>query len=80
MKTILISLLAACLLGLAASVSDRLFAAVDFLSIAFATGLVAWTVSQYRSPVRTLRRIHPIHFPVKKAAASAIVQSEQHVA
>jgi len=66
MKTILISLLTAVLLGLAAFASGRLFDAADFIAIVFAAGLVAWTFSQYRStPPRHPDKILPIHLPIK---------------
>lgn len=67
MKTALISLLTAALLGLAASASGRLFDAADFIAIAFSTGLVAWTLAQYNAVPRTLSKARPIHLPIKTA-------------
>ncbi len=71
MKTALTSLLTAILLGVASYASGRPFDAADFSAIAFATGLVAWTVEQYRRQPRVLSLARPIHLPVnlmRKAA------------
>ena len=65
MKTTLLSLLTAALLGLAASASGRLFDAADFIAIAFCTGLVAWTIAQYNAGPRTISKARPIHLPIK---------------
>ncbi|MDI1320422.1 MAG: hypothetical protein PSW75_09565 [bacterium] len=62
MKTALISLLTATLLGLASLASGRHFDAADFTAILFTTGLVAWTIDQYSREPRELHR--PIRFPV----------------
>lgn len=80
MKTFLISFLTASLLGLAVAASDRLFAAVDFIAIAFATGLVAWTFSQYHAPARTFRQARPIHLPIKNADTPVVLPSGQRAA
>ncbi len=63
MKTALISILAATLLGFASFASGRHFDAADFIAIAFATGLVAWTVEQYSREARPLTLARPIRLP-----------------
>jgi hypothetical protein len=65
MKTILLSLLTAALLGLATVATGYRFDAADFIAIAFATGLVAWTFAQYNATPRALRKARPIHLPIK---------------
>lgn len=64
MKTALLSVLTATLLGFASQASGRPFDAADFTAIMFATGLVAWTVNQYSRPVRALNLSRPILFPI----------------
>ena len=64
MKTALISVLTATLLGFASRASGRAFDAADFTAIAFATGLVAWTIGQYSRNPRVLALSRPIHLPV----------------
>jgi len=64
MKTTLISVLTATLLGFASKVSGRPFDAADFTAILFATGLVAWTIDQYSRQPRALLVSRPIPFPV----------------
>ncbi len=56
MKTTLLSLLTATLLGLASLASGRHFDAADFTAIMFTTGLVAWTIDQYSREPRVLKR------------------------
>jgi hypothetical protein len=63
MKTALLSLLAATLLGFASFASGRAFDAADFVAIAFATGLVVWTVDQYSREPRPLNLARPIRLP-----------------
>ncbi len=63
MKTSLISVLAATLLGFASLVSGRPFDAADFMAILFTVGLVAWTVSQYTREPRPLLVARPIRLP-----------------
>jgi hypothetical protein len=63
MKTALISVLTATLLGFASLASGRPFDAADFISVLFATGLVAWTVNQYSKEPRPLDVARPIRFP-----------------
>lgn len=60
MKTSLISLLTATLLGFASLASGRPFDAADFTAILFATGLVAWTIEQYSRVPRSLTLNRPI--------------------
>jgi hypothetical protein len=63
MKTTLISLLTATLLGFASLASGRPFDAADFTAIMFAIGLVAWTIDQYSRPPRALTMARPIRLP-----------------
>ena len=63
MKTALISVLTATLLGFASQASGRPFDAADFTAILFSTGLVAWTIDQYSRPTRALVVNRPIPFP-----------------
>jgi len=75
MKTALISVLTATVLGFASLASGRHFDAADFTAIMFATGLVAWTIDQYsRAPraltvARTFRL--PLHVNVRPAKVSS---------
>lgn len=78
MKTALISLLTASLLGLASLASGRHFDAADFTAILFATGLVAWTIDQYSREPRELNR--PIRFPVNLGGRPAKATSGRLVA
>lgn len=75
MKTALISLLTATLLGLASRLSGRAFDAADFTAIMFATGLVAWTVEQYSRESRPLHVARPIRFPVSLGGHRAKVSA-----
>jgi hypothetical protein len=63
MKTALISVLTATLLGFASIASGRPFDAADFTAIIFTLGLVAWTVGQYTREPRSLLRASPIRVP-----------------
>ena len=65
MKTALISVLTATLLGFASLASGRPFDAADFIALVFATGLVAWTVEQYSREPRVVALARPIPFPVR---------------
>jgi len=65
MKTALISVLTATLLGFASLASGRHFDAADFTAIMFTTGLVAWTIDQYSRAPRALALVRPIRFPVR---------------
>ena len=80
MKTALFSLLTATLLGIAAVGSGRPFDAADFIAIAFATGLVAWTVAQYSTEPRTLIMARHIYLPINSTIAPAGQPSVQQVA
>ena len=64
MKTALISVLTATLLGLASLASGRHFDAADFTAIMFTTGLVAWTLNQYSRAPRVLTKATPFRLPV----------------
>ena len=65
MKTALISVLTATLLGFASLVSGRHFDAADFTAIMFTTGLVAWTIEQYSRAPRALTVTRTFHFPAR---------------
>ena len=60
MKTALISVLTATLLGFVSLASGRPFDAADFTAIIFTIGLVAWTVNQYTREPRRLLLDRPI--------------------
>ncbi len=68
MKTAIISSITATLLGAAFYASGRLTDAADLTAIAFATGLVAWTISQYSRNPRELDLDRPVRLPVKSVA------------
>jgi len=72
MKTALISVLTATLLGFASLASGRPFDAADFTAIIFTTGLVAWTVNQYSRVPRPLLRARPIHLPAPSQSQVAV--------
>jgi hypothetical protein len=63
MKTTLLSVLTATLLGFASQASGRPYDAADFTAIMFAIGLVGWTIDQYSRPVRALSLARPIRLP-----------------
>ena len=71
MKTALISVLTATLLGFASLASGRHFDAADFTAIVFTTGLVAWTLDQYSRAPRALTKARLIRLPLLRAAAPA---------
>ena len=71
MKTALISLLTATLLGFASYASGRPFDAADFTAIVFATGLAAWTVNQYGREFRPLTQAKPLRLPAAGPVAAA---------
>jgi hypothetical protein len=71
MKTALISVLTATLLGFASRFSGRAFDAADFTAILFTTGLVAWTIEQYSREPRQLLVNRPIRLPLKVRADRA---------
>ena len=64
MKTILASLLAPALLGLAFFASGRALDAAALTALGFAAGLAAWTLAQYSRSYRPLPLTRPIPFPV----------------
>lgn len=74
MKTALISVLTATLLGFASLASGRPFDAADFTAILFTTGLVAWTISQYSRETRPLTGVTPIRLTAPLAVRPAIAQ------
>lgn len=65
MKTALISVLTATLLGFASLASGRHFDTADFTAILFTTGLVAWTIEQYSRAPRALPVARTFRFPVR---------------
>ena len=73
MKTSLVSILTATLLGFASYAGGYQFNSADFIAIMFATGLVAWTIEQYSREPRVLER--PIRFPVNLGGCPAKVAS-----
>ncbi|HVT73817.1 MAG TPA: hypothetical protein VHD61_11820 [Lacunisphaera sp.] len=77
MKTALTSVLTATLLGVASYASGRPFDAADFSAIAFATGLVAWTVEQYSRRPRALNLARPIHLPVNFTRVTATAAAKR---
>jgi hypothetical protein len=77
MKTTLVSLLTATLLGFAAFVTGRSIDAANFVAIAFALGLAAWTLEQYSRTPRPLTRARPIHLPVTPDAGHPVNQARQ---
>lgn len=64
MKTALISVITATLLGFASLASGRHFDAADFTAIVFTTGLVAWTLDQYSRAPRVLTKVTPFRLPL----------------
>ncbi|MBA3850493.1 MAG: hypothetical protein C0502_10960 [Opitutus sp.] len=75
MKTALLSLLTATLLGFASRASGRPFDAADFIAISFATGLVAWTLEQYSREPRPLTLARPIRLPAPLGVRHAALQA-----
>lgn len=77
MKTTLVSLLIATLLGIASFASGRHFDAADFTAILFTTGLVAWTIEQYSREPRVLDVVRPIRFPVNLGSRPAKITTSR---
>lgn len=71
MKTALISVLTATLLGFVSLASGRSFDAADFTVIIFTTGLVAWTIEQYSRVPNSLMRNRPIRLPAPMRSTAA---------
>lgn len=65
MKTALISLFTAALLGMASYASNHSFGADELISMLFVTGLVTWTVTMYSRKPHLLAVSRPIHLPLK---------------
>ena len=76
MKTALISVLTATLLGFASLASGRPFDAADFTGTIFTLGLVAWTVDQYSREPRPLLQDRPICIPT--TMPSRVTVSKAH--
>jgi hypothetical protein len=77
MKTSLISVLTATLLGLASVASGRPFDAADFTSILFTVGLVGWTISQYSREPRPLLVARPIRLPAPSQARVSVAPARR---
>jgi hypothetical protein len=75
MKTSLISVLAATLLGIAFVSSGRQFDAANLTAILFTAGLVAWTIEQYSHTPRMLTVVRPLRFPARGNVQSARVST-----
>ncbi|MBL9216666.1 MAG: hypothetical protein JNG83_14405 [Opitutaceae bacterium] len=77
MKTALIAVLAAALLSLTLLAGGRPFDAADLCAVSFTTGLVAWTIRQYRRPSRSLIVDRPIRLaaPSPRRASRAFGHS-----
>lgn len=71
MKTALVSVLTATLLGFASLASGRHFDAADFTAIVFTTGLVAWTIDQYNRAPRALMMGRKLRLPLPVHARPA---------
>ena len=71
MKTALLSVLTATLLGFASLASGRHFDAADFTATLFTTGLVAWTIAQYSRAPRGLTVARTFRFPARVKASPA---------
>lgn len=65
MKTALLSVLTATLLGFTSFAGGRHFDAADFTAIMFTTGLVAWTIEQYSRTPRALTVARTFPFPAR---------------
>lgn len=74
MKSALISVLTATLLGIAYLASGRPFDAASFVSILFCAGLLALTVAEYSRVPRPLTRVRPIRLPMPLRTRAATVQ------
>ena len=80
MKTALVSVLTATLLGFASLASGRPFDAADFTAILFTTGLVAWTIEQYTREPRALVRNRPIRLTAPLAVRPTAATAHRHAA
>ena len=65
MKTTLISLLTATLMGFAIQATGRAIGVAELTSIFFAAGLMAWTINQYGRQPAALIATRPIRLPLK---------------
>ncbi len=77
MKTTILSVLTTTLLGFVLQATGHAFDAAEFTAILFATGLVAWTISQYNQPARSLNVAQPIRVPVSRGVRHPPVSSRQ---
>lgn len=77
MKTALISLFTAALLGVASFASSHSIGAEELVSMLFVTGLVAWTVTMYSRKPHPLMLARPIHPPLKAEIHSFPVKSQR---
>jgi hypothetical protein len=60
-------------LGIALLAIALFLTPVNFIALAFALGLAAWTIVQYRSVPRTLQLSRPLHLPI----APAVIQEKR---
>lgn len=74
MKTALISFLAATAFGLV-SLASGAFDAAEFVSLSFAAGLAAWTLSQYARACRPLTLARPIRLPAPLGVRHVALQA-----
>ena len=81
MKTTIISLFTAALLGCASYISGRSFDAADFIAVAFVTCLVAWTVNQYNREGPALEPLaKTVPFAANPVASGTRVRETQRLA
>jgi hypothetical protein len=76
MKTVLISVLTATLLGFASLASGRPFDAAVLIPVLFCSGLVALTVMEYSRDLRPLARVRPIRLtsPLADGSTPSVVR------
>ena len=77
MKTVLISLLTATLLGCVVAATGRSFDTTSLVSIAFAATLVGWTFGQYAREPRALTWERPIRLELPPATAGDTERPER---
>jgi hypothetical protein len=77
MKTALVSVYTAILLGFVSLASGRHLDAADFMAILFTVGLVAWTVSQYTRQPRPLLVVHPVNQPAPRQVRASVVTGQR---
>lgn len=80
MKTTLITVLVATLLGFAFTFSNDFSGFAEIISLLFAAGLTAWTVSQYQRQPVPLMVTRPIRLPIKLPVQRVPMQRIRQVA